>query len=404
MDDELIGGRYRLDRPLGAGPMAEVWLAHDVELERPVALKLLAPTADDERFGREARAAAALSHVNVVRLYDYGREGDRPFMAFEYLAGGTLEDRLAGDARLPDEQSRAVAAELAAGLAHAHREGLVHRDIKPANVLFDDDGHAKLADFGIARLSAADSFTEAGTIMGTAAYISPEQASGDPAGTASDVYSFGAVLYRMLTGRLPFEAETPVGLMNLHRYAEPDPIEAIRPDAPHELAALAGRALAKDPRDRPPDGAALVAALDGAATPPERPVDTAASAPTALMRPPRRPRAGLRLAILLAVAGVLVAGGIALAMLSTGSDGTGLSPAKGATTRSGSSRSGTTTGPSSSQSTRSTTGSTTGSTTRPRTRSTTTVPPVPGYTTVPTTTVPTTTFGTTATTTPTVTT
>jgi eukaryotic-like serine/threonine-protein kinase len=399
MDDELIGGRYRLDRPLGAGPMAEVWLAHDVELERPVALKLLAPTADDERFGREARAAAALSHANVVRLYDYGTEGDRPFMAFEYLAGGTLEDRLVGGAPLPDEESRAVAAELAAGLAHAHREGLVHRDIKPANVLFDDDGHAKLADFGIARLSTADTFTEAGTIMGTAAYISPEQAAGEPAGTASDVYSFGAVLYRMLTGRLPFEAETPVELMNLHRHAEPVPIESIRGDAPAALAALAGRALAKDPRDRPQDGAALVAGLEGEVSPRPPPVDGAASAPTALIRPSRRRRSGVRLAILLALAGMLVAGGIAVAMLSTGSGGTGLSPAKGGTTRAGSSRSGST---ADTQTSHSTTAATR-STTRPTTRSTT-VPPASGYTTVPPTTIPTTTFGTTATTTPTVTT
>jgi eukaryotic-like serine/threonine-protein kinase len=396
MDDELIGGRYRLDRSLGAGPMAEVWLAHDVELGRPVALKLLAPTADDERFAREAKAAAALSHANVVRLYDYGTEGDRPFIAFEFLAGGTLEDRLAGGAPLPDDQSRAVAAEIAAGLAHAHHEGLVHRDIKPANVLFDDDGHAKLADFGIARLSAADTFTEAGTIMGTAAYISPEQASGEPAETASDVYSFGAVLYRMLTGRLPFEAETPVGLMNLHRYAEPAPVEAIRPGAPPALAALARRALAKDPQHRPRDGAALVAALDDTA-PPD---GAATSAPTTLVRPPRRRGAGLRLALLLAVAGVLVACGIALAMLSTGSgDGTGLSPAKGGANRTGSSRKGTTTGTPTSRSTR----STTGSTTRPQTRSTTTAPPLPGYTTIPTT-APATTSGTTVTTTPTVTT
>src|SRR5881227_272509 len=186
--------------------MSDVFLAEDLELGRRVALKLLGPNADPVRFEREARAAAALTHPNLNQLFDYGKVDGRPFMVLEYLPGGTLEDRLRGDRPLPDDATRAIAAGLAAGLAHAHARGLVHRDLKPANVLFDDEGRAKVADFGIARLSGAGTLTEAGTLLGTAAYISPEQATGLPASPASDVYSFGVILYRLLAGRLPFEA------------------------------------------------------------------------------------------------------------------------------------------------------------------------------------------------------
>ena len=212
MGASVLAGRYRLESLLGQSAMAEVWLAYDLELERPVALKLLTPEADRTRFEREARAAASLSHPNVTRVYDYGEDAGRPYMALEYLPGGTLETRLAHGRRLQDAETAAIAAQLAAGLAHAHEHGLVHRDVKPANVLFDDEDRPKLADFGIARAVDASVITEAGTIIGTAAYISPEQAGGEPATPASDVYSFGVLLYRMLTGRLPFESDSPLEL------------------------------------------------------------------------------------------------------------------------------------------------------------------------------------------------
>src|SRR6266516_1273727 len=239
----FIRGRYRLDSLLGTGGMSEVWRAEDQELERRVALKLLAPDADRARFDREARAAASLAHPNITQLYDYGEAEGRPYMVLEYLPGGSLEDRLEEGTPLPDADAAHIASEIAAGLAHAHARGLVHRDLKPANVLFDSEGRAKIADFGIARLGQGGTLTEAGTVLGTAAYISPEQAAGEPATPASDVYSFGVILFRMLTGRLPFEADEPFELVRLHRDAPPPPVASLRPDAPPRLARLAEACL-----------------------------------------------------------------------------------------------------------------------------------------------------------------
>src|SRR3954465_1772185 len=195
MAGDLIAGRYRLLETLGRGAMSAVWLAEDEELGRRVAVKTLAPSADRARFEREARAAAALSHPNICSVYDYGEAEGRPFMVLEYLSGGSLEERLKDRKPLPDDETRTIATEIAAGLAHAHARGLVHRDLKPANILFDAEGRAKIADFGIARMGDAGTLTEAGTVLGTASYISPEQAAGRDAGPASDVYSFGVMLF-----------------------------------------------------------------------------------------------------------------------------------------------------------------------------------------------------------------
>src|SRR5438874_4351428 len=275
--------------------MGEVWAASDLELDRTVALKLLGPEADPARFEREAHAAAALSHPNVTQLFDYGAWEGRPYMVLELLPGGTLEDRLRDGRALPDAETERIAREVAAGLAHAHARGLVHRDLKPANVLFDADGRAKIADFGIARMGGAGTLTEAGTLLGTAAYISPEQAAGEPATAASDVYSFGVILFRMLTGRLPFTAEVPLELVAMHRNEPPPPVASIRPDAPPQLARLADACLAKDPGARPSDGSALVAALGEVPATVEAATEILAppAEPTAVIRPrptpPRRP-------------------------------------------------------------------------------------------------------------------
>src|SRR2546423_2595395 len=241
--------------------MSEVWAADDIELGRRVALKLLARDADPARFEREARAVAALAHPNICRLYDYGGADGRPYMVLEYLGGGTLEDRLVPGEPYPSDETDRIARELAAGLAHAHERGLVHRDLKPANVLFDDEGVAKIADFGIARLGGSGTLTETGTLLGTAAYISPEQAQGLPATAASDVYSFGVILYRLLSGRLPFESESPIELARMPIQEQPFPLADARPAAPPALAALAEASLAKVPQARPADGEALVQAL-----------------------------------------------------------------------------------------------------------------------------------------------
>jgi serine/threonine-protein kinase len=231
-----------------------------------VALKLLAPKADVVRFEREAHAFAALARPNVTQLYDYGEDGGRPYMVLEYVPGGTLEDRLRKGA-LPDAETHAVATDIASGLAHAHSRGVIHRDLKPTNVLFDEERRAKLADFGIAQTADAGTITEDGTVLGTAAYISPEQANGAAATPASDVYSFGVILFRMLTGRLPFQADDPLALVAAHRDVAAPLVESVRPDAPLAFAALTAAALAKDPRQRPQDGSALLAALDGSGMP-----------------------------------------------------------------------------------------------------------------------------------------
>jgi serine/threonine-protein kinase len=306
-----VAGRYRLDELQGHGPMSEVWRAHDDTLERTVALKILSPTADLERFRREAQAAAALAHENLMRVFDYGEGEAGPFMALEWLPGGTLEDRLAAGPLPPDETHR-VAAGMAAGLAHLHSRGLVHRDLKPANVLFDEEGRVKLGDFGLARSTAeAGTLTEAGTVLGTAAYISPEQAAGEPAVPASDVYSFGVILFRMLTGALPFTADNAVALVNMHRHEPPSAVETLQPDAPPELAALTAAALRKDPAQRPADGEALLTALGAGPTAVVVRADTEATrilpapAPASVEGPPSSD--GRRRAALIAAAIVLLA-------------------------------------------------------------------------------------------------
>ena len=304
MAETLIAGRYRLDELLGRGGMSEVWRATDLELDRRVALKLLAPRADVERFEREARAFAALAHPNVTQLYDYGEDGDRPYMVLEYVPGGTLEDRLQKGA-LRDAETHAIATDIASGLAHAHARGVVHRDIKPTNILFDEEGRAKLTDFGIAQ-TGEGTLTDEGTVLGTAAYISAEQASGAPTTPATDVYSFGVMLFRMLTGRPPFESADALELVTLHRDAPAPPVESIRPDAPPELAALAAAALAKDPRARPPDGAALLAALD-AGVAPETGVTQVLPPPPPPAAPKRSPALVIGLLLLLGLVGVAVA-------------------------------------------------------------------------------------------------
>jgi serine/threonine protein kinase len=372
MAEEVIRGRYRLEQRIGDSGMSEVWLATDLELDRPVALKLLAPNADRQRFEREARAAAALSHPNINQLFDFGETAGRPYMVLEFLPGGTLEEQLVDDRPLPDEQTVRIARDLADGLAHAHANGLIHRDLKPSNVLFDSEGRAKIADFGIAHMGDAGTLTEAGTVLGTAAYISPEQAAGEPARPASDVYSFGVILFRMLTGRLPFESDQPLELVAMHRDLDAPALDEIRPDVPPRLESLAMAALARDLRDRPADGSALLAELGA----------DAATDATQVLAPPlagrgvpsrraptrrRVPRAAL-------LAGFLAAGaaGVGLAYLATRGDSSTTTPTVPTHTRSRTTT--TTTQPSTSSTTSTTTTTTTAHTT---TRQTPPPPPPP---------------------------
>jgi serine/threonine protein kinase len=261
MAGDLIAGRYRLLEPLGRGALSSVWLADDEDLGRRVAVKTLASAGDPARFEREARAIAMLSHPNICALHDFGKDGPRSFMVLEHLSGGSLEETLAPGRPLDDGEAKRIGNGIASGLAHAHERGLVHRDLKPANVLFGNDGRAKIADFGIALMVGSRALTEVGTVLGTPSYISPEQAAGTPAGPASDVYSFGVILFRMLTGQLPFSARNAMELVRMHRDDTPPPVATFRADAPPALAALVAATLRKDPRLRPADGAALVQEL-----------------------------------------------------------------------------------------------------------------------------------------------
>ena len=251
----MLSGRYRLDSKLGSGGMSTVYLAMDEVLDRPVAIKLLhreiSEEADQlERFRREARAAARLSHPNLVGVIDAGEDDGRPYIVFEYIQGRTLKRRLQEEGRLPVDEAVAYAIEIGRGLTAAHARKLVHRDVKPQNVLIDPDGRAKVTDFGIARSLEQKGMTATGRVLGTTDYVSPEQAMGVDVDERSDVYSVGVVLYEMLTGDVPFRAETQVGVAMKH-VNEPMPdVQSKRPEVSASVAAVVDRATTKDPRDR----------------------------------------------------------------------------------------------------------------------------------------------------------
>src|SRR5918994_2197983 len=253
--DSLFDGRYLIVRKLGSGGMANVYLAHDQELGRRVAIKILDDrhAADEqfvERFRREAKNAAGLSHPNIVSIYDRGEAEGSYYIAMEYVEGRTLKELLV--ARGPSPLGIAIdyTRQILSALRFAHRNGIVHRDIKPHNVIVDGDGRVKVRDFGIARAGAASQMTEAGSVIGTAQDLSPEQARGAPVDQTSDLYSTGIVLYELLTGAVPFTGETPVEIAMKHLSQAPVPPSAHRPEVPRDLDYVVLRALAKDPADR----------------------------------------------------------------------------------------------------------------------------------------------------------
>jgi eukaryotic-like serine/threonine-protein kinase len=246
--------RYVIQRKLGSGGMAIVYLAEDQELGRRVALKLLDDRhASDEqfveRFRREAQSAAGLNHPNIVSIFDRGFAEGTYYIAMEYLDGRTLKELLVRNGPTPVPIAIDYSRQILGALAFAHRNGIVHRDIKPHNIVVGGDGRLKVTDFGIAR-SGASQMTEAGSIVGTAQYLSPEQARGAPVDPRSDLYSLGIVLYEMLTGKVPFTGDTPVEIAMKHLSQVPEPPSALRPEVPHDLDAVVMRALAKDPDQR----------------------------------------------------------------------------------------------------------------------------------------------------------
>src|SRR5438067_3634273 len=255
VSDTLIGtvfdGRYKIVRKLGAGGMADVYLAEDQELGRRVAIKILNDrhAADDqfiERFRREAKNAAGLSHPNIVQIYDRGEAEGTYYIAMEYLEGRTLKELIVTRGPTPIPVAIDYARQILGALSFAHRHGIVHRDIKPHNVVVGPDGRLKVTDFGIAR-SGASQMTEAGSIIGTAQYLSPEQARGTMVDQRSDLYSVGIVLYEMLTGSVPFTGDTPLEIAMKHLSEVPVPPSELRDDVPDDLDYVVLRALAKDP-------------------------------------------------------------------------------------------------------------------------------------------------------------
>ncbi|MDX6467752.1 MAG: eukaryotic-like serine/threonine-protein kinase [Gaiellaceae bacterium] len=332
MSAQLITGRYRVERPLGHGAMSTVDLALDLQLDREVALKRLAENLarDDDlraRFQREARLAARLAHPNVVRIYDVGEDDDgRPFIAMEYVEGETLAEAVARRGPLPPREVAELGIQACRALAAAHEAGLVHRDVKPQNLLLRSDGVLKLGDFGVAVGLEGTRLTMVGTVLGTAAYLAPEQARGEEVTAAADVYGLGAVLYELLTGTPP---RTPATLAELTKAT----VIPVPRDAPPELARVVMRCLAAEPNDRPASAAELAGEL--AATNPDaqtlplpghpslRATEIIAPAPRARAAGAsarRRPRTAV---ILAAAAAVAVLAGVIAALASGGG-----SPAK----------------------------------------------------------------------------
>jgi beta-lactam-binding protein with PASTA domain/predicted Ser/Thr protein kinase len=279
----VVDERYRLDRKIGTGGMADVWLAEDTELDRQVAIKILHERfAQDkefvQRFQREAQSAAGLQHPNVVGVFDRGSFRDSYFIAMEYVDGPSLKELVKGGMGIKD--SIDFTRQILKAARFAHRKGIIHRDLKPQNVLIDDEGRARVADFGIARGGENSDITATGSVMGTAQYLSPEQAQGKPTTPRSDIYSIGVILYEALTGRVPFEGDSAVAVALKQVSEAPRRPSAINPEIPPALDAVVMRALAKDPDARFRDADAFLKALDAAERAPDtpRPQDTAAFA------------------------------------------------------------------------------------------------------------------------------
>jgi eukaryotic-like serine/threonine-protein kinase len=299
-ENTLVDSRYLILRRIGSGGMADVYCAEDTHLGRQVALKVLHRRfAQDqefvERFRREASAAAGLQHPNVVGVFDRGRHDGTYYIAMEHLPGRTLKEIVTSEAPLPQEQVVDLGIQILQAAGFAHRHGVIHRDFKPHNVIVDERGGAKVTDFGIARAGASE-MTETGSIMGTAQYLSPEQAQGHAVTAASDLYSIGVMLYEMLAGRLPFEGDSAVAVALKHLSEPPVPISQLRPDVNPALESVVMAALAKDPAHRWQSAEDFVEALQAAGTQIEHgaplPHDTAAFAPVPAAEVPPPPPAG----------------------------------------------------------------------------------------------------------------
>jgi tRNA A-37 threonylcarbamoyl transferase component Bud32 len=323
---EVIAGRYELEELVGRGGMSKVYRAHDRMLERNVALKILHQRLGDdeeyvERFRREARAVAQLAHPNIVTVIDRGEDAGRQFIVFEYIGGDDLKQLIDRVGPLPIDQVIELGQEIAAALAFAHERGIVHRDVKPQNVLLNDEGLAKVTDFGIARsVDVEHGVTQTGTVLGTSNYIAPEQASGQPVDDRSDVYSFGVVLYELLTATVPFEGDSFVAVALKH-INEPAPsVLERRPDTPPRLARIVDAMLQKQHDVRPSmdEVAAELGAVDAA--------ETGDQTVAVRRAAPRRRRRSAWPFVVAALGLLLLAGATAGLLLPDGDNGTAAAP------------------------------------------------------------------------------
>ena len=250
-----MGNRYEILEQLGGGGMAIIYKARDTFLNRMVTIKVLRPeyTSDEDfvkRFRREAQAIASLSHPNIVSIYDVGREADVHYLVMEYVEGDNLKNLIRQQGSIPPEQAVEIARQVSEALQHAHENNIVHRDVKPQNILITKGGRAKLTDFGIAREATTATLTQTDTIVGSVHYLSPEQARGETAGPRSDIYSLGIVLYEMVTGKLPFQGDTPIGVALKHIQDRPPSPSSLNPAVSSNLEKVITRAMAKIPADR----------------------------------------------------------------------------------------------------------------------------------------------------------
>jgi len=333
MVGRVLNNRYQIERLLGTGGMADVYLATDTLLGRHVAVKILHPQyAKDpvfiQRFRQEAQAAANLNQRNIVNVFDWGIDEGVDYLVMEHVEGSNLKDIILRGGPLLPERAVEIAVAISGALEAAHANGIVHRDIKPQNIIVMPDNQIKVMDFGIARAAGGSAMTQTGTILGTAQYISPEQAQGHTADPRSDLYSLGIVIYEMLTGKVPFDGESPVAIAYKHVREDPLPPSMINPDISHELEAVVMKALAKNPENRYQNAiemqADLERCLEGApvyATPVLSPEEAAKGVtqvyPAARPAAGRRSRAWLWVLVILIV--IAAAGGGAFAIIKSAS-------------------------------------------------------------------------------------
>jgi serine/threonine-protein kinase len=336
----VLSGRYRLEAKLGSGGMSTVYLARDETLDRPVAVKVMHREMSEQedqlqRFRQEARAVAKLTHPNVVSVIDAGEDSGYPYIVFEYVKGETLKQRIARVGALDTQEAIAYAIEVGRGLSVAHARNMVHRDIKPQNVLIDEEGRAKLTDFGISRQLEQAGVTATGRVLGTTDYVAPEQAMGKGVDPRSDIYALGVVLYEMLVGQVPFHADSQVGVAMKHVNEELPDVQRRRPEASAAVALVVERATAKNPDERYQTVAEMIDDLETALeVEAARAGSTTGEATSVLdaVPPPQRKLSGRRRWSWAAVVVLLLVGGgalLAVQLISSGIGGGGADRGKG---------------------------------------------------------------------------